>query len=50
MTAISNSTPTLQPVGTPGVDPPASEAAAAFGQAVLAKLTYMVGKDPAHAQ
>ncbi len=50
MTTTSNSTPMTQPVGAPRADPPTSEAVAAFGQSVLAKLTYMVGKDPAHAQ
>ena len=50
MTAISSSIPATQIDGTPDAGPPASEAAAAFGHSVLAKLTYMVGKDPAHAQ
>jgi glycogen phosphorylase len=50
MSAISNSTPTTQPVGALHTGPQTSEAVAAFGQSVLAKLTYMVGKDPTHAQ
>jgi starch phosphorylase len=50
MTEIPSSIPAMQPDGTPGAGPPASDAAAAFGHAVLAKLTYMVGKDQAHAQ
>ncbi len=50
MTATSSAIPTTQTDGAPGAGPPESEAATAFGHAVLAKLTYMVGKDPAHAQ
>ena len=49
MTAPSSPAPVPPVDGDQNAGPPASEATA-FGQAVLAKLTYMVAKDPAHAQ
>ncbi len=46
----SDAVPVLPAGGTATPGAPASEDIAAFRNAVLDKLTYMVGKDPGHAQ
>ena len=48
--APADGNPVMPADGTQGAGTPASDRAAAFGQSVLDKLTYMVGKDPGHAQ